>query len=90
MIPSLVFHPNSELLEGPVFDKENNHLYFVSILDCLVYCYNPKTKEISCVKLDSPVSCIFLLGKKKILVASKNGFFKIDFNDIKKGIPISN
>ncbi len=84
MNQSLVFHSNSELLEGPVFDIENNHLYFVSILDCLVYCYNPKTKEILSIKLDSPVSCIFLLGSKKIMAASKNGFFKIDFNKLKK------
>ena len=61
MIPFLVFHSSSKLLEGPVFDKENNYLYFVSILDCLVYCYNPKTKEILSIKLDSPVSCVFLL-----------------------------
>ena len=83
MNQSLVFHSNSELLEGPVFDKKNKHLYFVSILDGLVYCYNPKTKEISSVKLDSPVSCIFLLSRKKILAASKKGFFKIDFNKLK-------
>jgi len=84
MIPFLVFHSSSELLEGPVFDKENNYLYFVSILDCLVYCYNPKTKEILSIKLDSPVSCVFLLERKIILVASKNGFFEIDFNTLQK------
>lgn len=84
MIPSLVFHPNSELLEGPVFDKSNDLLYFVSILDCLVYCYDPKTKEICSIKLDSPVSCVYLLSRKKVLVASKNGFFEIDFNEQKK------
>lgn len=84
MNQSLVFHSGSELLEGPVFDKENNYLYFVSILDCLVYCYNPITKEILSIKLDSPVSCVFLLSRKKILAASKNGFFKIDFNTLQK------
>lgn len=84
MNPSLIFNPNSELLEGPVFDKENNYLYFVSILDCLVYCYNPATKEILSVKLDSPVSCIFFLERKKILVSSKNGFFEIDFNTLQQ------
>ncbi|PCJ95896.1 MAG: hypothetical protein COA50_08020 [Flavobacteriaceae bacterium] len=84
MNQSFVFHSNSELLEGPVFDKKNNHLYFVSILDCLVYCYNPKTKEISSVKLDSPVSCVYLLRRKVILAASKNGFFEIDFNSLQK------
>ncbi len=84
MTPSLVFHSNVELLEGPVFDKDNNLLYFVSILDGLVYCYNPETNEILSIKLDSPVGCVFLLGKKKILVASKNGFFEIDFNTLHK------
>lgn len=83
-MPSLVFHSDSELLEGPVFDQSNDLLYFVSILDCLVYCYDTKTKEIHGVKLDSPVSCVYLLDRKKILAASKNGFFKIDFNELKK------
>ena len=84
MIPSLIFHSDSELLEGPVFDKENNYLYFVSILDCLVYCYNPANKEVLSIKLDSPVSCIFFKERKVILVSSKNGFFEIDFNTLEK------
>ena len=71
-------------MEGPVFDKKNNYLYFVSILDGLVYCFNPLTKEILSVKLDSPVSCIYLLNRKKILAASKNGFFEINFNTLQK------
>ena len=84
MVPSLVFYSGSELLEGPVFDHENNLLYFVSILDFLVYCYNPATKEILSVKLDSPVGCIFLSGNRTVLAASKNGFFEIDFNTLQK------
>jgi sugar lactone lactonase YvrE len=84
MTLTLTFYSNSELLEGPIFDKKNNYLYFVSILDCLVYCYNPITKEILSVKLDSPVSCIYLKEKKVVLVASKKGFFEIDFNTLQK------
>lgn len=86
MIPSLVFHSGSELLEGPIFDKDNSHLYFVSILDCMVmvYCYNPETKEILKVKLDSPVGNVYLLEPKKVLAAAKNGFFEIDFNSLEK------
>lgn len=84
MNASLVFYSGSELLEGPVFDKENILLYFVSILDGLVYCYQPKTRVIVSVKLDSPVGCVFLLGKKRVLAASKNGFFEIDFATLKK------
>ena len=85
MAPSLIFHSNSELLEGPVFDHENNYLYFVSILDGLAYCFDPGTKEIQSVKFDSPVSCIFITAKKKVVAASKNGFFEIDFNTLQKG-----
>jgi sugar lactone lactonase YvrE len=84
MTPFLIFHSDSELLEGPVFDLKNNYLYFVSILDCLVYCYNPVSKEILSVKLDSPVSCIYFKKRKVILVSSKNGFFEIDFNTLEK------
>ncbi len=84
MNPSLIFHLNSELLEGPVFDHKENLLYFVSILDYLVFCYNPSSREILSVKLDSPVSCIFLLDRKRIMAASKNGFFEVDFNTLQK------
>lgn len=84
MTPTLCFYSGAELLEGPVFDTENNLLYFVSIFDCLVYCYNPTTKEMLSVKLDTPVSCIFLSEKKKVFVSAKSGFFKIDFNTLEK------
>ena len=84
MTHSLIYHGNSELLEGPIFDKRNNCLYFVSIFDYLVYFYNPQTKELLSVKLDSPVSCIYILDNKKIVAASKSGFFEIDFNTLKK------
>lgn len=84
MDASLVFYSGAELLEGPVFDAEHELLYFVSIFDHLVYCYNPVTKEMLSVALDSPVSCIFLLSKKKILCSSKEGFFEINFENLRK------
>lgn len=84
MIPSLIFHSDSELLEGPVFDTKHKLLYFVSILDCLVYCYNPETKEILSMKLDAPVSSIYFKEKKVVLVSTKNGFIEVDFNTLKK------
>lgn len=84
MVPSLVFYSGSELLEGPVFDHKNNLLYFVSILDYLVYCYDPVTKELLSVKLDSPVGCVYIMDNKKVVAASKNGFFEIDFATIQK------
>ena len=84
MKPILVFHSNSELLEGPVFDPTHHLLYFVSIIEVLVYCLNPSSKEISSIQLDSPVGCVFITGKKRVVAASKNGFFSIDFNTLQK------
>ena len=84
MKASLIFYSGAELLEGPIFDNENHLLYFVSILDFLVYCYDPETKEILSVVLESPIGCIFILGNKKIMAASKNGFFEIDFKTLQK------
>ena len=84
MTTSLVFHSDAELLEGPVFDQENGLLYFVSILEGLVYCYHCATKQILSIKLESPVSCIYIQGAKQVLVASKEGFFEIDFNTLQK------
>lgn len=76
---TLLFFNNSKLLEGPVYDSTYNYLYFVSILDGMVYFLDIDTKEISSVKLDSPVGCVYIRDKKKVLAASKNGFYEIDF-----------
>ena len=80
MDPTLVFYNDSELLEGPVYDSKNNFLYFVSILDGMVYFLDLSSKEIISVKLNSPVGCVFILDKKIVLAASKNGFYEIDFH----------
>lgn len=80
---TLLFYNDSELLEGPVYDSKYNFLYFVSILDGMVYCLNLRTKEIISLKLESPVGCVFILEKKKVLAASKKGFYEVDFNSYK-------
>ncbi|MEM7487128.1 MAG: SMP-30/gluconolactonase/LRE family protein [Bacteroidota bacterium] len=77
-----VFYANNELLEGPIFDHANSLLYFVSIFDGLVYCYEPATKKILSVRLDSPVSNVYIKGHKRVMAASKNGFYEIDFNSL--------
>ncbi len=82
MKAQLVFYADNELLEGPIYDHGNGLLYFVSIFDGLVYCHDPATKRILSVKLNSPVSNIYLKDNKKVVAASKNGFYEIDFNTL--------
>ena len=72
----IYFSQSAELFEGPIFDSKHQLLYFVSILDALVYCYNPNTKEILSVKLDSPTSNVYLISEKS----------NIDISDISKGV----
>ena len=84
MNPSLKFHLNSALLEGPVYDHKENLLYFVSILNYLDFCYNPSSRKILSKKVDFPNSCIFFVDSKRIIVASKNGFIAVDFNTLQK------
>ncbi|WP_411894852.1 SMP-30/gluconolactonase/LRE family protein [Winogradskyella sp. A2] len=85
MASTIIYHSQeAELFEGPIFDPQNKLLYFVSILDGLVFCYSPISKEILSIKLDSPVSNVYLSNEKKIvIVASKNGFFEVNFNNLK-------
>lgn len=75
----LLFYNNSKLLEGPVYDSTYNFLYFVSILDGMVYFFDLNSKEIRSFKLESPVGCVFIVDKKKVVAASKNGFYEVDF-----------
>ncbi len=79
----IYFSQSAELFEGPIFDSKHQLLYFVSILDGLVYCYNSNTKEILSIKLDSPTSNVYVVSNKVVLVASKDGFYEIDFNNLK-------
>jgi sugar lactone lactonase YvrE len=75
----LLFYNDSKLLEGPVYDATYNYLYFVSILDGMIFCLDLNSKEIISLKLDSPVGCVFILDQKRVLAASKKGFYEIDF-----------
>lgn len=79
MAATLLFYNQDKLLEGPVFDSENQLLYFVSILDCLVYCYHPKTSQIISLKLPQPVGCVFVQGKYQVIAAVKNALYLCDF-----------
>ncbi len=78
----LVADLDAELLEGPVFDKANKLLYFVSILNYRVYRFKPSTQELVYIQLASPTSCVFLSTRYGIIAASTLGFYKLDFESL--------
>jgi sugar lactone lactonase YvrE len=79
---TLVADLDAELLEGPVFDKANKLLYFVSILNYRVYMFNPSTQELVYIQLASPTSCVFLSTRYGIVAASTLGFYSLDFESL--------
>lgn len=78
----LVADLSAELLEGPVFDKAANFLYFVSILNYRVYRFNPLTREMLYIQLASPTSCVFISAEFGIVAASTQGFYKLNFKSL--------
>lgn len=76
--PELVFYAGSLLLEGPVWDEENELIYCVSITDNMIYQINAKTTEIRTFNTDGPVGAVVLDSKGMLLSAEKAGVFQID------------
>ncbi len=78
----LIIDLDAELLEGPVFDKVSNVLYFVSILNFRVYRFNPLTQELVFIQLASPTSCVYLSPQFGIVAASTLGFYTLNFESL--------
>ncbi|GAB2488242.1 SMP-30/gluconolactonase/LRE family protein [Alkalibacterium psychrotolerans] len=76
--PELVFYAGSNLLEGPVWDEVNSLLYFVSIPDEIIYCFDPDTTEVRTYRTDGPVGAAVLDEDGMLLSAEKNGLVQID------------
>lgn len=77
---TLVYFDNSKLLESPVFDSENQLLYFVSIYGEKVYCYDIINKNIFHFSTNGPVGCVQIIGYKRVITAELGGIFLCDFN----------
>lgn len=76
--PELVFYSGSSLLEGPVWDEKNERLYFISIVDEIIYQLDVETTELKTFKTDGPVGAAVLDDEGMIVSAEKNGIYRID------------
>src|SRR5690625_3216594 len=74
----LVFYAGNALLEGPLWDDENQMLYFVSIDDDIIYRFNEETTEIDSYPTDGPVGAAVLDSDGNILSAEKSGIYLIN------------
>ena len=76
--PELIYYAGNRLLEGPLWDEENQLLYFISIEDKMIYSFNEETTEIQSYPTNSPVGAAVLMDDERILSAEKDGFYLID------------
>ncbi len=79
----LIFHNNSELLEGPCWDKVDGLLYFVSIKGDTVFCLNPETNKVRSYKTDGNVGCV-VVKNGKLITAERSGIYERDLDDTNK------
>ncbi len=71
----LIFYAGSSLLEGPIWDKQNNLLYCVSIEQGLIYQINPKSGEVQSYPSKGSVGCVALTSDNNLISAEKEGIF---------------
>lgn len=76
--PELVFYAGNALLEGPLWNDEDQVLYFVSIDDDIIYRMNEETTEIESYPTNGPVGAAVLDSEGKIISAEKSGIYLID------------
>lgn len=76
--PELIFYAGNALLEGPLWDDENQMLYFVSIDDDIIYRFNEESTEIDSYPTNGPVGAAVLDSDGNILSAEKSGIYLIN------------
>lgn len=82
--PELVFYAGNTLLEGPLWDEDNQLLYFIAIDDRIIYSLDEKTTEIKAYVTNSPVGAAVLDQKGHIISAEKDGIYFIDIETKKR------
>jgi len=76
--PELVYYAGNALLEGPLWDDENNLLYFVSIDDDIIYRFDEETTNIESYPTNGPVGAAVLNKEGQIISAEKSGIYSIN------------
>jgi len=74
----LIFHAGSTLLEGPIWDYNNQVLYCVSIEQGLIYQINPDTGEVQSFPTQGSVGCVAIDKEGNLISAEKGGIFSIN------------
>ncbi|MBX9966740.1 SMP-30/gluconolactonase/LRE family protein [Priestia aryabhattai] len=71
---------DGRLLEGPLWDEENQKLVLVDILDKKLLTYDPKTTTLEDIALPSVVTSVSKTNHSKLIVSTRNQLLLVDKN----------
>ncbi|WP_082234417.1 SMP-30/gluconolactonase/LRE family protein [Halobacillus massiliensis] len=81
MKAELVINSQSTLGEGPLWDPEHNHFYWVDIVEKKIHRFNTETNEKEEVLFDSPVGAAAINQKGGLIVALMTGLYELDWKN---------
>lgn len=76
--PDLIFYNRSSLLEGPVWDVSNKHIFCVSIKEDCIYDIDVDSGVVNTLLTDGPVGCVVVKRDGIIWSAEKGGVYETE------------
>jgi sugar lactone lactonase YvrE len=76
--PSVIWNFPAELGEGPVWDDQNELLYWLDIKGCQLLTLDTKSGQKNIIGLSTQVSALALKSRGGLIAATKNGFANLD------------
>lgn len=75
----LILDVRAELAEGPIWDEQQQKLYWVDIIGCQVHCFDPLTGQDQAVNVAQMVGTVVLRAGGGLVLAMQRGFYFCDF-----------
>jgi len=77
-IPEIFVAHTSELAESPVWDADNNRIYWVDIEKGILHWYNFSDQAKHELAIGQKIGSVALIAQNRLVAALENGFFSID------------
>ena len=75
----LLVDARARIGEGPVWDEQKGCLYWLDIMNCLIYRYDPVSGRNEPLQLDQMVGAVALCRDGALVAALADGFARVDF-----------
>ncbi|MBI2504516.1 MAG: SMP-30/gluconolactonase/LRE family protein [Candidatus Latescibacteria bacterium] len=76
----LLLDAHAQIGEGPLWDEEQQVLYWVNIMENLLHIYDPATGEDQAMDVGQPVGTVVVRGSGGLMLALQHGFASFDLH----------